>query len=290
MYKIIGADGKEYGPVSVDQLRELISQGRANLGTQVKIDNANAWQPLGSLQEFASAFTTPPPAAAQSHASITVRGKTSGMAIASLVLGVMGLFSCGVTALFGLVFGIVGFIAIKKSQGRLSGSGLAIAGIAVSAIFALMLPLFAALLLPALTKAKAKAQGILCMNNAKQITLGIILHADANTNACPSAENWCDAILSEVGTNRIFQCNAAKGSSTSHFAYNKKLDGFDIEKVKDPATTVMIFETEGGWNSSGGSELLLQKPRHASAVVIGFADGHVEMVGESRLAQLNWDP
>ena len=30
MYKIIGADQREYGPVSADQVREWISQGRAN--------------------------------------------------------------------------------------------------------------------------------------------------------------------------------------------------------------------------------------------------------------------
>ncbi len=290
MYKIIGADGKEYGPVSAEQLRQWIAQGRVNPATKVKDENAADWQVLGTMPEFVGNMSTPPPLSSASD-STTGAPKTSGLAITSLVLGILGPFSCGVTALFGLVFGIVGHNKIKKSKGRLSGSGLAISGIVLSAIFILVMPLFfAAMLLPALSKAKAKAQGIHCKNNARQITLGIILYANDNTNACPRAENWCDAILSDVGTNRIFQCKAATGDSTSHFSYNKKLDGFDLEKIKDAATTVMIFESDGGWNSSGGSELLLQKPRHARTVVVGFADGHVEMVNESQLSDLNWEP
>jgi prepilin-type processing-associated H-X9-DG protein len=52
----------------------------------------------------------------------------------------------------------------------------------------------------------------------------------------------------------------------------------------------MIFETDGGWNVSGGRELLLAKPRHGHTVTVGFADGHVEQVPESRLSQLRWNP
>ena len=34
MYKIIGIDGREYGPVSAGQLRQWIVEGRANAQTQ----------------------------------------------------------------------------------------------------------------------------------------------------------------------------------------------------------------------------------------------------------------
>ena len=43
-----------------------------------------------------------------------------------------------------------------------------------------MIAILAALLLPALSRAKVKAQNIYCMNNEKQMTLAWLLYADNN--------------------------------------------------------------------------------------------------------------
>lgn len=64
MFTIIGADGKEYGPVTADKLREWIASGRANAQTQCRRDGETAWSTLGSLPEFASAFASQPAAPA----------------------------------------------------------------------------------------------------------------------------------------------------------------------------------------------------------------------------------
>jgi prepilin-type N-terminal cleavage/methylation domain-containing protein/prepilin-type processing-associated H-X9-DG protein len=45
-----------------------------------------------------------------------------------------------------------------------------------------IIAILAALLLPALAKAKTKAQGILCLNNGKQLTLGWLLYATDNND------------------------------------------------------------------------------------------------------------
>ena len=42
MYKIIGADGKEYGPITSEQLRQWMAEGRANLQTRVLPEGATA--------------------------------------------------------------------------------------------------------------------------------------------------------------------------------------------------------------------------------------------------------
>ena len=48
-----------------------------------------------------------------------------------------------------------------------------------------IIAILAGMLLPALGKAKAKAQGIFCMNNQKQMTLGWLMYADDNEDAIP---------------------------------------------------------------------------------------------------------
>ena len=54
MYKIIGADGKEYGPVTLEQLRQWVAEGRINTQTRVQPDAGLDWKLLGELPEFAS--------------------------------------------------------------------------------------------------------------------------------------------------------------------------------------------------------------------------------------------
>jgi hypothetical protein len=63
MYKIIGADGREYGPVSAVQLKQWILEGRANSHTRVQIQDSAEWVLVGSLPEFAdtAAAAMPPP-------------------------------------------------------------------------------------------------------------------------------------------------------------------------------------------------------------------------------------
>jgi hypothetical protein len=61
-------------------------------------------------------------------------GGTNGLAIASLVLGAAGLVACGITAIPGLILGIIAINQINNSPVRQEGKGLAIAGTVISAI------------------------------------------------------------------------------------------------------------------------------------------------------------
>lgn len=62
MYKIIGGDGREYGPVSADQLIQWIREGRAQAETQAAGDDG-AWRPLSSFAEFSPYLRAPVPPA-----------------------------------------------------------------------------------------------------------------------------------------------------------------------------------------------------------------------------------
>lgn len=59
---------------------------------------------------------------------------TSGLAIGSLICGILGFFTLGVTGFIGVILGHIGLSKIKKSSGAIGGSGLAIAGLVTSYI------------------------------------------------------------------------------------------------------------------------------------------------------------
>lgn len=76
MYRIIGGDGREYGPVSDAQVRAWVAEGRANADTRA-IEPGGEWRPLSAFAEFADlfaagapsgAFTGDPPSATRSGA------------------------------------------------------------------------------------------------------------------------------------------------------------------------------------------------------------------------------
>lgn len=60
MYRIIGKDGQQYGPVTAEQLRGWIADNRANAQTLVQTESSQEWKPLGSLPEFAGDLKPPP--------------------------------------------------------------------------------------------------------------------------------------------------------------------------------------------------------------------------------------
>lgn len=73
MYKIIGGDQKEYGPVTHEQLIQWIRDNRANAQTLVQREGGT-WVALGSLPEFAEHLTPPTPQASSTSPSTPIPG------------------------------------------------------------------------------------------------------------------------------------------------------------------------------------------------------------------------
>jgi hypothetical protein len=116
MYKIVGTDQKEYGPVTSDQVREWIAQGRAGAHTLASFEGS-PWKPLSTFPEFADALrTAAPPTLAQTaypgQSYVTPRSNTP--AVTGLVLAVLGT-CCLPLSLAGLVLCAIGWSQIKKN-------------------------------------------------------------------------------------------------------------------------------------------------------------------------------
>ena len=56
MYKIIGGDKKEYGPVTAEEIKRWIAEGRVNAHTQVQAEGSAEWKTLSTFPEFAEAL------------------------------------------------------------------------------------------------------------------------------------------------------------------------------------------------------------------------------------------
>jgi hypothetical protein len=63
-YFITGADQKEYGPVTAEQLRQWGAEGRINGQTLVREEGATEWKPLAGYPELAQVLPIAPPSAA----------------------------------------------------------------------------------------------------------------------------------------------------------------------------------------------------------------------------------
>ena len=139
MFKIIGADGKEYGPIPADQIRQWIGEGRVNSQTQALAENSTGWKPLREFPEFSSAFAgiSSSPIAPGSI-SPTEFPKTNPLALTGMILGIISL-TFGLCCCYGLPFNIagiifssIGLVQVRKTPERYTGKGMAIAGLVTS--------------------------------------------------------------------------------------------------------------------------------------------------------------
>jgi hypothetical protein len=138
MYKIIGGDNQEYGPVSAEEVREWVRQNRANGNTLAKFETG-PWKPLATFPEFKDLWaatgsippqgmamppgTTAPPLSSLGGTAIhnPTRNK---WAVAGLVFAILALvpccWMCPAPGLAGIVFGSMGLIQIRANPGAYS--------------------------------------------------------------------------------------------------------------------------------------------------------------------------
>jgi len=114
MYKILGADQREYGPVTADQLRQWITEGRANSQTMVQGPDSTEWKPLSSFVEFAGVM---PAAAATAPGAPT---SYAGMGGAQPTVPNYLWQSIVVTACCCLPFGIAAIVFAAQVNSKLA--------------------------------------------------------------------------------------------------------------------------------------------------------------------------
>ncbi|MBN1816892.1 MAG: DUF4190 domain-containing protein [Sedimentisphaerales bacterium] len=209
--------------------------------------------------------------------------KTSGLAIATLILGILAPLTI-VTALPAVICGILALVNISGSRGRLKGVGMAVAGILLPILIVPMMMLIA-ILLPALSQARNVAQREVCRIKLSSLSIAMMVYANDYEDNVPTAEKWCDLLMKEMDVpEKSFHCSTTP-QGTCSYALNSNI--LVLEGQADPHL-VLLFESQPGWNQSGGPELLNTQNHDGKGCNVAFADGHVEFVRTSELPTLKW--
>jgi hypothetical protein len=161
---LVNRGGQQLGPFSLDELRAALATGQISQQDLAWWDGAPAWVPVSEVPSLGVA--TPPisslPGSRQDPAS--------GLAIASLVLGILSL---GLACLSGIPAIICGHLALaRQKRAGYTGGGIAIAGLVTGyagTILIGMIALLASIAIPVYGQAQERVKAVKSLNNAKQI-------------------------------------------------------------------------------------------------------------------------
>lgn len=180
-----------------------------------------------------------------------------------------------------------------------------------------IIAILAGMLLPALGKAKAKAQGIKCMANGKQIALGVVLYADDNNDRFPGNQDgggatittdWCAGWLdfngaadntnylklinAQIGpyvgrAKDVYKCPAdqslSRGRTGAPRVRSISMNGY----IGNPISSGRPY-TSGYWNFKTFSDMISPSPSKCWL----FMDEREDSINDGWLAvdMTGWDP
>jgi type II secretory pathway pseudopilin PulG len=176
----ITQNNEKTGPFSPQEIQAGLSSGKYQGSDFIWYQGIESWIPLSSASSIFSVNPMNQPAA---------QPLSCGLATASLILGISS-FIFIITAIPAIVCGHIARSKIKKSQGQLQGSGLALAGLITGYVglgAILMIALLAALSAPMIMKQHKKAHQAQAISNAKQISLALFEFND-EYGSYPNAE------------------------------------------------------------------------------------------------------
>jgi hypothetical protein len=217
---------------------------------------------------------------------MSTQKQNTGMAIASLVLGILSLICLGILAgIPAIICGHVAHNRARKLPGQYGGAGLAIGGFILGYLSFVVTLVIAAILLPGLTKAKNRAQDIMCVTNLKQVGLAFHMWASDHNDHFPFnvASQQGGTLEACAPDSKGFDANAvAHLQVLSNELYTVKILICPADASKTPALDLPSLQAanvsywiRSGTNISGKlpNEVLARCPVHGNILT---CDGSVQ--------------
>jgi hypothetical protein len=175
-----------------------------------------------------------------------------------------------------LALSIVSLVLARRSSARL-GRGNTIAVLVVAAL----LTSFEITVVPPAAHSWRKMG---CRMNVESISMSMQMYL-TDYDRFPDANRWCDELRSYIGSNQVYVC-PERPELRCGYALNAALSDLKTSSLTtDPYNTVVIFESDRGWNASGGMGILPGQPRHRGRDMYGYAGGGPEEDSEHPAAQ-----
>ena len=170
----INQHNERTGPFTPQEIQAGLASGKFQTTDLIWYQGIEGWVPLS---QASSIFGNNP----SMHPS---QPASCGLATASLVLGISSIIFI-LTAIPAVICGHIALSKIKKSQGKLGGKGIALAGLITGYVifgFVLLIAFIAALSAPVIIRQINKADQTEAISNAKQIGLALFQFEDEYGN------------------------------------------------------------------------------------------------------------
>jgi hypothetical protein len=135
----IHRNGERSGPFSPLEVRSSLAAGAIQPTDLAWHEGASEWLPLGSIPSFTA---DQPPATPNTVVRAPELPSISGLAVASMIMGIASFLTCGLTAIPAVIMGHIALHDIKKEPARFTGREIALAGVIsgyLGIIFAILL-------------------------------------------------------------------------------------------------------------------------------------------------------
>ena len=198
----------------------------------------------------------------------TLRERRAGMAIASLVLGIVGFCTAGIAGIVGVILGIVALVKAANEPQVDRGRGFAIAGIVTGAISLLssimVVPMMIAVLLPSLAQARELAKRAVCGANLRTVEISLRSYAEEHGQEPPNLSVLVDGGWIDSKTLNCPSIDPTVSQALPHVW----IRGADCSNAEN----IVLYEPLQNHRGEGGNVL--------------FCDGHVEFVPEADWEQV----
>ena len=162
-----------------------------------------------------------------------------------------------------------------------------------------IIAVLASLLLPAMSRTKAKAHNTVCLNQLRQLGIATRLYSDDNDRRLPSAEilptmpidpqkplpRICDALAPYVGrsagtnSSAVFRCPkdtvGLYGAEGSSYEWNSELNGHRIDETRTKDMKIVrVVVVNGDMLYNTDTNLVLRFPPETTPLLLDYEDFH----------------